>query len=79
MKVRVKLFATLRQYLPPGAQGSTCQVEVPPGTQVRDLLARYGVPERDSPVILVNGRDAAPDQVLQKDDTVAVFPALAGG
>jgi molybdopterin converting factor small subunit len=64
MKVRLKLFATFRRYLPPGTQGSARDMEVP---------------EKESLVILVNGRDAGPDRVLQEGDVVAVFPTLAGG
>lgn len=79
MKVRLKLFAAFRRYLPPGTQGSTCDVEVPEDTPVSDLLSRFGVPEKESLIILVNGRDAAPDRVLQGGDVVAVFPTLAGG
>ena len=79
MKVRLKLFAVFRRYLPPGTQGNACDVEVPDGTQVSDLLSRFGVPEKESLLILVNGRDAGLDRVLQDGDVVAVFPTLAGG
>jgi molybdopterin converting factor small subunit len=79
MKVRLKLFATFRRYLPPGTQGSARDMEVPDDTQVSDLLSQFGVPEKESLVILVNGRDAGPDRVLQEGDVVAVFPTLAGG
>ena len=79
MKVRLKLFATFRRYLPTGTQGGACDVEVPDGTQVSDLLSRFGVPDKESLMILVNGRDAGPDRILQDGDVVAVFPAVAGG
>ena len=79
MKVRLKLFATFRRYLPPGTQGSACDMEVPDGTQVSDLLSRFGVPDKESLMILVNGRDAGPDRILQDGDVVAAFPTLAGG
>jgi molybdopterin converting factor small subunit len=79
MKVRLKLFATFRRYLPPGTQGNVCDVEVPEGTAVSELLSRFGVPQKESLMILVNGRDAGPDRVLQEGDVVAVFPTLAGG
>lgn len=79
MNVRLKLFATLRRYLPTGTQGSACEVEVPDGAQVSDLLSRFGVPEKESLMILVNGRDAGPDRVLQDGDVVAAFPTMAGG
>jgi len=79
MKVCLKLFATFRHYLPPGTRGGACEVTLPPGSRVSDLLALFGVPDEESRVILVNGRDAGPDRVLQDDDVVAVFPAMAGG
>jgi sulfur carrier protein ThiS len=79
MKVQLKLFATFRQYLPPGAKGSAVEVEVPPGTRVSELLAETGVPMEESPMILVNGRGIDSDHVLVEDDVVAVFPAMAGG
>jgi len=79
MKVRLKLFATFRRHLPTGTQGSACDVEVPDGTKVSDLLSRFGVPDKESLMILVNGRDAGPDRVLRDGDIVAIFPAVAGG
>ncbi len=79
MKVRLKLFATFRRYLPPGTQGSACAVEVLDGTQVSDLLSQFDMPEKEPLMILVNGRDAGPNRLLQDGDVVAVFPTLAGG
>lgn len=79
MNLSLKLFATLRRHLPEGSVGNRCQVEVSKGTRVSDLLARFGVPEQESLVILVNGRDAPADCVLHEGDVVAVFPAMAGG
>ncbi len=79
MKVRLKLFAVFRRYLPPGTQGSACEVEVPENAAVGDLLSRFGVPQKEPRMILVNGRDAGADRILQDGDVVAVFPTLAGG
>ena len=79
MKVRLKLFATFRRYLPTGTEGNACDLEVPDGTQVSDLLSQFGLLEKESLLILVNGRDAGPDRVLQEGDVVAISPTLAGG
>jgi molybdopterin synthase sulfur carrier subunit len=79
MKVRLKLFATFRRYLPPGTQGSATDVEVPSRAHVSRLLAYVGLPEDESCVVLVNGRHAEIDTVLREGDVVAVFPAMAGG
>lgn len=79
MKVQLKLFATFRQYLPAGAGRSAIEVEVPAGTRVSDLLATMGIPQQESPMILVNGRGIDADRILIEGDVVAVFPAMAGG
>jgi molybdopterin converting factor small subunit len=79
MNVRLKLFATFRRYLPPGSQGNACHIKVPAGTRVADLLARFDLPTDESKVILVNGRDADPERVLEEGDVVGVFPSMAGG
>ena len=79
MNVQLKLFATFRQYLPTGTVGNALAVELPGGTRVGDLLARFGLSEVDSPVILVNGRGVGHDHVLEEGDVVAAFPSMAGG
>jgi molybdopterin converting factor small subunit len=80
VRVTLKLFATYRRHLPPGSVGNACELHAPAGTPVSDLLARFGVPhEPGASVILVNGRDVSPEQMLEAGDTIAVFPAMAGG
>jgi len=80
MHVQLKLFASYRRHLPSDSEGGICDLDVPAGTQAADLLALYGVPtEGGASVILVNGINATPDQVLEDGDIVAAFPALAGG
>jgi molybdopterin converting factor small subunit len=79
MNVQIKLFATFRRYLPPGTQGSAVEVEVPAGTPVSQVLSQFEIPDQESFVILVNGRGADPEQVLNEGDAIAVFPAMAGG
>jgi IclR family pca regulon transcriptional regulator len=79
LQVEVRLMATLRRHLPPGTRGSSCRLEVSPGSTAGELLSGLGVPNLESHVVLVNGRDAAPAHVLADGDIVAAFPALAGG
>lgn len=79
MRVRLKLFATFRRYLPPGSSGNGHDMDIAAGTSVGDFLDGFGVPIDESAVILVNGRTASPDQALQEGDVVAAFPSMAGG
>jgi len=76
----VKLIASYRKLLPPDAAGNRFYVEIEPGTTIRELLSRYGVPLTEDSVILINGLTSdGLDQVLVDGDQVAAFSAMAGG
>jgi len=77
--VRVRLYATVRRYAPPGCHEGTFSVELPEGSKLEDLYRRLGIPEREVKQSFVNGRRAEPDQVLREGDEVGVFPPIAGG
>lgn len=80
--VTFKLYASLMDYLPAEARGHEVQLEVPPGTTPVHLLERYGVPLAEVQLVLVNGVFVPPsqrDRPLQPGDTLAVWPAVAGG
>lgn len=81
MEISVKLFATLRQYLPSDAQEGICVMQVAAGTRVIDVFSQLGVPvERPGfAVVLVNGLQVDLNRVLQEHDVVSAFPAMAGG
>ena len=78
MRIAVKYMATYRKYLKAG-QESPFSMEVEAGTTVEALLTRLPLPPGEASVVLVNGRSALPDQLLQEGDVVALFPAIAGG
>ena len=79
MKVRVKLIATYREHLPPGANGNIAEVDVPSGSTVREILMPFKIPMDDSSVIVLNGLTVPLDTVVEEGDTVAAFSAIAGG
>ena len=79
MKVYVKLLNVYRKYLPDDAQGAAYSLQVPDGTRVEELLAQVPVPADESRVVLVNGHTPLEEQVLKEGDTIAIFPAMAGG
>jgi molybdopterin converting factor small subunit len=68
-----------REYLPADARGSTYSLEMPSGTRIEALQARLPIPAEQGQVILINGRTPRSGQILEEGDTVAVFPAMAGG
>ncbi|OGK76057.1 MAG: hypothetical protein A2050_07325 [Candidatus Rokubacteria bacterium GWA2_73_35] len=79
MKVEVQLFAAFAAYLPADSREGAAVLDVPDGGTVADVARRLGIPADLARVVLVNGRDAAPEQPLTPGDIVAIFPPLAGG
>lgn len=82
MKIRFKLFASLAEYLPSGARENAAIVEVDDGTTPNQLITQYNLPKQEVHLVLLNGffQDAASRDVPMKDeDTLAIWPPVAGG
>jgi molybdopterin converting factor small subunit len=79
MKVKLRLFATYRQFLPTNTKGNSIELEVQVGTRVSDLLSWYGIPTGADSVILVNGITSGLNDPINEGDIVSAFPAMAGG
>jgi sulfur carrier protein len=79
MEIEVKLFATLRDYLPKGSGRFSCKMEVDSSTRVQDILSRLKIPEEIPKIILVNGVHGKREQILKAGDVLSVFPPVAGG
>jgi len=79
MEIEVKLFATLRDYLPEGSSRFSCKMKIEGSTQVQDILTNLKIPEEMPKIILVNGVHGKKDQILRDGDVLSVFPPVAGG
>ncbi len=79
MKIHIKLLNVYRKYMPADAQGPTYSLDVATGSRIEELLAQLPIPAEESRVVLINGRTPQAGQILEPDDTVAIFPAMAGG
>jgi sulfur carrier protein ThiS len=83
MRITLKLFATLSEYLPPGSLENRVDVEVGEDETVAQVLARFRLPERLTHLVLVNGLFVAPEartaRLLRSGDQLAVWPPIAGG
>jgi len=77
--VQIKLIATYQKLLPPGTKGNVISMDVPEGTTVEQVMARFEVPLDDTSVILLNGLTVPLDTPLSDGDTAAAFSAIAGG
>jgi molybdopterin synthase catalytic subunit len=74
--VRVRLYAMLRQR----AGRDALELELPDGARVSDALAAVEDLAGGLPLVLaVNREYAAPEQVLEADDELALIPPVSGG
>lgn len=82
MKITVRLYATLRDYLPIETNG-VAVLDLPVDGTMTDALAAVGTPVAQAHIVLVNGRHVLrpdiPTRILKEGDEVAVFPAIGGG
>lgn len=83
MKVTLKLFATLADHLPAGAEDNQAQIEVAEGESVAEVIARLALPPGLVHLVLVNGSYVAPEargkRRLSAGDQLALWPPIAGG
>jgi len=83
LRIEVKLFASLSEYLPAGTQGHSVAIDIPAGTTIHEVISRFHVPREKAHLVVVNGvyvhlseRDA---YELQEGDALALWPPIAGG
>lgn len=84
MKVTLKLYASLTQFLPAEARSSNhVTLEARDGTTIAELVEPYHLPPRSVHLVLVNGHFVPPDQrasrPLTDGDVLAIWPPIAGG
>ncbi len=79
MEIEVKLFATLRDYLPKGSDRFSCKLKVEPRARVQDIISKLKIPGDIPKIILVNGVHGKIEQSLKEGDVVSIFPPVAGG
>jgi sulfur carrier protein ThiS len=84
MKVVLKLYATLSDYLPQEARRTNrIEIDVEPGITVNELVERQRVPPRLAHLVLINGVFVPPEsranRALRANDELAIWPPVAGG
>jgi molybdopterin synthase sulfur carrier subunit len=84
MKITLKLFATLTDYLPAASKYTNIvELEVADGSTITQVTDPYRLPPALVHLVLVNGRYIAPEkrasEVLLEGDVLAIWPPIAGG
>jgi sulfur carrier protein ThiS len=88
MRITLKLFATLGDYLPAEFQGqkrnrNELAIDVPDGATIEGVIERFHLPPKLVHLVVVNGvfvhpKDRAGHH-LQPNDELAMWPPIAGG
>ena len=83
MKLRIKLYASLTPYLPPGTPKNEAEIDIAEGATVQSVLDGFNMPEGLYKLVLVNGVFIPPEMRLSRtfveDYVLAVWPPVSGG
>ena len=84
MKVTLKLFSGLMEYLPPDADGNALEISAPPSATLTPhaLIDRCRLPREQAKVVMRNGEFLPPekrDLPLEDGDVISVWPSIQGG
>ena len=80
MHIEVRLFGTLRDYLPAGSAPPGVRMDVSPGTSIADALAKLCIPPDEVALTVVNGiyeRDR--QRALEDGAILSLWSHVAGG
>ena len=84
MKMFIELYASLMPLLPPGKARFRREINVDDGTTLQQLIDQFNISDELAHIVLVNGhfvcsKDDRKQRVLETDDTVSIWPPVAGG
>ena len=83
MKITLKLYALLTDYLPTGAKRHAIEISVNPKTSVQQVIDQIKIPTKMAHLVLLNGiyldQNERQQKLLKERDTLAIWPPVAGG
>ena len=80
MNIEVRLFATLREYLPTGSERTCARIDMPACASIVDVLTKLGIPEAAAFLVLVNGSyEADRRRKLEDGNVLSIWPPIGGG
>lgn len=84
MKVALKLYATLSDFLPSEARRTNrLDFEVEPGTTPAAVIERFALPQALCHLVLIDGVFVPPEmrtrRALEEGEVLAIWPPVAGG
>jgi len=84
MKVTLKLYASLSDYLPEEARKrNAMELELASGTTIAQVIERQNLPAQQCHLVLIDGVYVPPavrkERPLVEGETLAIWPPIAGG
>lgn len=83
MKITLKMYASLAQFLPPQAVRNIVDIDVADDASVHDVIDRLHVPRESAHLVLINGVYIDPlrrdEPIFANGDALAIWPPVAGG
>ncbi|MBW1790213.1 MAG: MoaD/ThiS family protein [Deltaproteobacteria bacterium] len=79
MKIRVKLFGTLKRHISGYDPVHGLEVEIPDGAKVKDLLSRLEIQQKETPIVTVNHRIVKTEEKLIDGSEVNLIQQVSGG
>jgi sulfur carrier protein ThiS len=79
MKISVKFYGTLGNYMAGHDPVDGMVVDIPEGSTAKDLIDFLGIPRKKMGIISVDGNLAKKTQRLQCDNFVRIYPPIGGG
>lgn len=74
VQIKVKLFATLREN-----HEKEMMMDIAQGATPKEIIECLNILKEEAAIIMINGRHANTDQVLEDNDTLSIFPPVGGG
>ena len=83
MKIVVKLFASLSDYLPTDSRANSAEIEVPDDATANQIIDLLELPRNRVHLVLQNGAFVEVEDrdlpLIEEGDAIAFWPPIAGG
>jgi molybdopterin converting factor small subunit len=83
MRITIKLYAMLTEYLPANAEKNEARLELKDDTTINGTIEHLKLPQNLVHLVLLNGIYIQPEQLsetsLKDGDVLAIWPPVAGG
>ena len=80
MEITIGFFANFEEKMPLSTnEEGIVKINVPENSNVSYVLKIFDIPEEEAYIVLINGRHAKINAILDDGDEMYVFPAIVGG